>query len=385
MSGDHDHADPVPAGAHPHDHEDHDHHGHGHSDHGGHSHDVHDGHSHSHGSHSHGQGDHDHEHRSGIRGAIFEIFRPHSHDAADSIDNPLQASERGIRAVKVSFAALMATAILQLLIVVVTGSVALLADTIHNVSDALTAVPLFIAFKLSRRPPNRRYTYGYRRAEDLAGVFVIAMITLSAIIAAWEAIDRLINPRPVEHIATLLIAGLAGFVGNELVALYRIREGRAIGSAALVADGCHARTDGFTSLAVALGALGVWAGFERADPIIGLVISVAILAVLRGAARQVYYRLMDAVDPAIVERIHDVAASVNGVGAIAEPRVRWLGHRLVADLDVTVDAGLAVRDGHAIAEAVRHELLHAVAHLDDVHVHVDPDDHDAHQALANHD
>ena len=226
---------------------------------------------------------------------MLEIFRPHSHDAADSIDAALESDQRGIRAVKISFAALMVTALVQLLIVVVTSSVALLADTIHNFSDALTAIPLFIAFRLGRRAANQRYTYGYRRAEDLAGLFVLAMIAISAVVAGWQAIDRLIHPRELEHLGVLFAAGLVGFIGNELVALYRIREGHAIGSAALVADGYHARTDGFTSLAVALGAVGVWAGFDRADPIVGLIISIAIFAVLRGAARQVYYRLMDAV------------------------------------------------------------------------------------------
>ncbi len=314
----------------------------------------------------------------------MEIFGRHSHDAADSIDTALAASERGIRAVKLSFAALMATAMIQLVVVVVTGSVALLADTIHNFSDALTAVPLFLAFRLGRRPANRRYTYGYRRAEDLAGIFVIVMIALSAVIAAWLAIQRLVHPRPLENIGVLLVAGLVGFLGNEAVALYRIREGSAIGSAALVADGHHARTDGFTSLAVALGAIGVWAGFERADPIVGLVISVAIFAVLRGAARQIYYRLMDAVDPAIVERIEAAAATVHGVERVGTPRVRWLGHRLTADLTIAVSGDLAVRDGHATAEEVRHQLLRQIAHLDDIHIHVDPDDHDAHRAVDHH-
>ena len=134
-----------------------------------------------------------------------EIFRPHSHDAADSLDTALEASERGLRAVKISFAALMVTALVQVVIIWATGSVALLADTIHNFSDALTAIPLFIAFRLSRRPPTRRYTYGYRRAEDLAGVFVIAMIALSAVIAAYEAIDRLIHPRPITNIGWLFV------------------------------------------------------------------------------------------------------------------------------------------------------------------------------------
>lgn len=339
------------------------------------------GHAHPHDDDHHS---HDHAHARGLRGALAAIFRPHSHDAADSIDTALEASERGIRAVTISFVALFVTAVVQVVIVVYTGSVALLADTIHNLSDALTAVPLFIAFRLSRRRPTQRYTYGFGRAEDIAGIFVIAMIALSAIVAGWEAINRLVHPRPVEHIGVLVLAGLVGFAGNELVALFRIREGQAIGSAALVADGYHARTDGFTSLAVALGALGVWAGFARADPIVGLGISVAIFVVLWGAARQIYYRLMDAVDPAIVDRLTTISAGIDGVHDVGEPKVRWLGHRLVADLDITVAADLPVRAGHAIAESARHELLHQIAHLDDVHVHVNPDDPDAHATAAHH-
>ena len=335
-------------------------------------------------SHEHEHHDHSRAHRSGLIGVLTDIFRPHSHDTAESIDSALDASERGMRAVKISFAALIVTALVQLGIVVLTGSVALLADTIHNFSDALTSLPLFLAFRLSRRPPNRRYTYGYRRAEDLAGVFVVAMIAVSAVIAAWRAFDRLVNPRPVDHVGVLFVAGLVGLVGNELVALYRIREGHAIGSAALVADGQHARTDGLTSLAVAAGAVALWAGFERADPIIGLVISVALFAVLRGAARQIYHRLMDAVDPTIVDRIEEGATHTAGVLAVAPPRVRWLGHRLVADLDITVAADIPVRVGHDIAVAVEHDLLHRVAHLDEVHVHVHPDDVHAHDDFGHH-
>ena len=334
--------------------------------------------------HEHEHHDHKHEHRAGLVGVLTEIFRPHGHDAAESIDSALEASDRGMRAVKVSFAALVVTAVAQLGIVVLTGSVALLADTIHNFSDALTSVPLFLAFRLSRRSPNRRYTYGYRRAEDLAGVFVVAMIAVSAVIAAWQAFDRLVNPRPVTHVGVLFLAGLVGLVGNELVALYRIREGNAIGSAALVADGYHARTDGLASLAVAAGAVALWAGFDRADPIIGLVISVALFAVLRGAARQIYHRLMDAVDPAIVDRIEHAAAHTSGVIAVAPPRVRWLGHRLVADLDITVAADIPVRAGHDIAVTVERDLLHHVAHLDEVHVHVHPDDAHAHDDFGHH-
>ena len=311
-----------------------------------------------------------HEHHE--HGAGGHLHHAHSHDAVDSIDAALESDRRGIRAVKISFAALMVTAIVQLIIVAATGSVALLADTIHNFSDALTAVPLFIAFRLGRRAANRRYTYGYRRAEDLAGLFVLAMIAVSAVVAGWQAIDRLVSPRQLEHLGVLFAAGVVGFIGNELVALYRIREGRAIGSAALVADGYHARTDGFTSLAVAGGAVMVWAGFERADPIIGLVISVAIFAVLRGAARQIYYRLMDAVDPVIVEHISHEAAHTPGVRAVSATKVRWLGHRLVADITIDVDSTKTVDQGHQVATATRRRLTSCVAHVDDVNVHVHP-------------
>jgi cation diffusion facilitator family transporter len=328
-------------------------------------------HGHQHGR-AHGHGfEHSHAQR-GVRGVLRGIFRPHSHDAADSIDAAIESDERGIRAVKISFAALAATAVVQLVIVIATGSIALLADTIHNFSDALTAVPLFIAFRLGRRPANDRYTYGYRRAEDLAGLFILAMITISALVAGYEAITRLIHPRPLDHIGVLILAGLAGFLGNELVALYRVREGNAIDSAALVADGYHARTDGFTSLAVVLGALGAWAGVDRADPIVGIGISIAIFVVLRGAVRQIYYRLMDAVDPVIVAGIGHEAAHTPGVLRVHEAKARWLGHRLVAELTVEVDANASVAEGHAVATAARRRLLERIAHADEVNVHVHP-------------
>jgi cation diffusion facilitator family transporter len=250
--------------------------------------------------------------------------------------------------------------------------VALLADTIHNFSDALTAVPLFVAFKMGRRAANRQYTYGYRRAEDLAGLFVVLMILISAIIAAWESVDRLINPREIEYLGIVFAAGIIGFVGNEFVAIYRIRVGEQIGSAALVADGRHARVDGFTSLAVALGAAGVWFGFERADPIVGIVVSIAILGVLRTAARDIYRRLMDAVDVDLVDRIEGVARGVSGVREVGRCQVRWMGHRLRVDLELEVDEALSVGDGHRIAEAARLALVAGIDHLDDVHVHIDP-------------
>jgi cation diffusion facilitator family transporter len=319
--------------------------------------------------HDHGP-DHDHHH--GVRSWLTGLFRPHSHDSADSIDAALESSAQGIRAVKISLAALGITAALQLLIVLASGSVALLADTVHNVSDALTALPLWIAFVVGRRAANRRYTYGYGRAEDLAGLFIVAMIALSAVIAAVEAVRRLINPVPVEHLGWVALAGLIGFIGNELVALYRIRVGRSIGSAALVADGLHARTDGFTSLAVLIGAAGVAAGFPLADPIVGLVITAAILGVLRTAVRDVYRRLMDAVEPELVDRGEAALRSVPGVTDVRALRMRWIGHALHAEADLDIAPTTTVSAAHDLAHEAEHHLIHAVPKLKGAVVHAYP-------------
>jgi len=313
-----------------------------------------------------------HDHPTGLRGAIKEIFAPHSHDAADSLDNALESSASGIRAVKISLVVLGITAIAQIVVVVVSGSIALAADTIHNFSDALTAVPLWIAFALSTKPATRRYTYGFGRVEDLAGMFVVAMIALSAIIAGYEAIGRLIHPRPIDHLGWVALAGLVGFIGNEWVALYRIRVGRRIGSAALVADGLHARTDGFTSLAVLIGAGGVALGFPLADPIIGLVITVAILAVLCTAVRDVFRRLMDGVEPEFIDTAVTTLAARPGVRSVRSVRMRWIGHRLHADAELDIDPDLTLAEAHHIAHGAEHALTHAIPKLDAAVVHAYP-------------
>jgi cation diffusion facilitator family transporter len=323
---------------------------------------------------------HGHGHGGRSRGIrrLLDVLRPHSHDAADSVDPDLEGSAEGIRAVRVSLVALLATTAAQVAIVVITGSVALLADTIHNFSDAMTAVPLWIAFSLARRPPTRRYTYGYGRAEDLAGVFVIGMITLSALVTGVESIRRLFDPQPPRHLGALIAAGVIGFLGNELVAVHRIRVGRRIGSAALVADGLHARTDGFTSLAVVASALGVLAGVPLADPIVGILITLAILAVLRRAATDIYRRLMDAVDPAVVDTAETTLHAVPGVRDIESLRMRWIGHRMRAEVGLTVDPDLSMVQAHEIASTAHHELLHAVPKLDNATVHVSPSGPEGH-------
>jgi cation diffusion facilitator family transporter len=303
----------------------------------------------------------------------------HNHDHSHAVDDTLRDSDAGIRAVKLSLVVLSLTAAAQLAIVVLSGSVALFADTVHNFSDALTAVPLWIAFAMSRRAATRRYTYGFGRVEDLAGLFVVAMIVVSAVVAAVEAVRRLVDPVPLTHLGWVAAAGIVGFLGNELVALYRIRVGRRIGSAALRADGMHARTDGLTSLAVVAGAIGAALGFPAADPIIGLVIAAAIVVVLVFAARDVFGRLLDRVDPELVDNAVTVLAARPGVRAVRRVRMRWVGHQLEADVELDVDPSLSLAEAHSIAHGAEHELAHSVPKLSSVIVHAYP----AHQVVLS--
>jgi cation diffusion facilitator family transporter len=336
--------------------------------------------------HDHGQGRRQgHSHGRGRHNLVAHLFGAHSHEPGDRIDSHLEASSEGLRAVAISLGGLGATAVLQVVVVAVSGSVALLADTIHNFSDALTAIPLGLAFVLSRRRPTRRYTYGYGRAEDLAGIFIVAMIALSAGVAAWQAIGRLLDPQDIHQAGWVAVAGLIGFAGNEAVAVHRIRVGRRIGSASLVADGHHARTDGLTSLAVLGAAVGSMAGWRLADPIIGLAISLAIVSVLRVAARDIYGRLMDAIDPGLVDQVDAQLAAAPGVRGVERVRVRWIGHQLHVDADVTLDAYIGLTEAHQVLEETRHRLLHDIPRLADALLHASPtSDHGDPHAITRH-
>ncbi|MDG9715731.1 cation diffusion facilitator family transporter [Streptomyces sp. DH24] len=355
---------------------------HRHQGNAGHAHDHRHDHDHAHG--------HQHRHHpspTGLR-RLTHFLTPHSHETAGKLDSALESSARGMRALWVSLAVLGVTALAQAVVVAFSGSVALLGDTVHNAADALTAVPLAIAFVLGRRAATRRFTYGYGRAEDLAGIAIVLTIAASAAFAGWTAVDRLLDPRPVAHVPAVAVAALVGFAGNEWVARYRMRVGRAIGSAALVADGLHARTDGFTSLAVLLGAGGSALGLQLADPVVGLAITAAILLVLRDAAREVFRRVMDAVDPALVDRAERALEGVAGVRGVGELRLRWIGHRLRAEVAVVVRGDVSVREAHRVAVHAEHALLHAVPRLTAVLVHADPEpvpgETDPHLPLAHH-
>jgi cation diffusion facilitator family transporter len=318
---------------------------------------------HRHGHHGHGR---IHVHATGFKGWVQELFVPHSHDSADSVDEAMESSAEGIRAVKVSLLGLGATSLFQLAIVLISGSVALLADTVHNFSDALTAVPLWIAFLLGRRAATRTYTFGFGRAEDLAGLFIVAMIALSAVIAAVESVHRFFAPQPIQNLGWVLGAGIVGFAGNELVAIYRIRVGRKIGSAALVADGIHARTDGFTSLAVVAGVVGTWLGFPLADPVVGLLISVAIAILLRGTVRDIGRRLMDGVNPALTDRLAEIVRRLAPDGSTS--RLRWSGHRLHAEISIPAGGCGDLAELAALAADLKHAAQHALPNIGSVAV-----------------
>ena len=292
----------------------------------------------------------------------------HTHDSLGLYN----ITERGIWAVKWSFAAMMLTALIQVAIVMFTGSVALLADTVHNFTDAAVTIPLWFAFLLARRKPSNRFTYGYGRLEDLAGLAIVLAILFSAIFIFYESIDRLLHPQDIRYVWAVVAASIVGFLGNEAVAVFRIRVGKQISSAALVADGHHARVDGITSLAVLFGALGVWLGFPLADPIAGLAIGAIILAIVWQSGRAIFLRLLDGIDPEIIRNIRQVVNGVPGVQAATQVRARWSGHRLHTQINVTIGQDGDIQMAHDVANRVRHQLVHRFPNLYWVTIQVDP-------------
>ena len=310
----------------------------------------------------------------------------HHHDHGQLLLDAESMTQRGKRVAVRSFIGLLITAVFQLFIVGLSGSVALLSDTIHNFADASTAIPLWIAFHLSSRAPSRRFTYGLGRLEDIAGLIIVITIFSSAGLVGFEAINRMLHPQAVTRAGLVAIAALIGFAGNELVALYRIKAGKEIGSAALVADGFHARIDGLTSLTVLVSAAGVWLGYPILDPLVSLAICVLILKIGYSSGRSVILRLMDGVDPEVVDQIRTTAQKIVGVIEVTEVRIRWLGHRMVSEANIAVDSKMTVDLAHEIANSVRHELLHDLKFLSDVTIHVDPIESsgEKHHSIDNH-
>src|SRR5947199_1551151 len=363
-----------PESEHHHDH-DHDEHQHSHDDHEEHDHD-HDEHQHSHSEHDHDE--HDHEHGGHGHGG-------HGHEHG-RVDADLYGNQAGLRAVQISTAGMFIVAAIQFTIAAIGGSAGLFADALHNLGDVLTTVSLWIAFVIARRAANQRYTYGYYRAEDLAGVFIVLVIIASAVAGAVESILKLTSGSVPTQLLLSMAAALVGVAGNELLAQYKISVGKRINSVPLIADGQHSRIDGLTSLAAFVGLIGVALGLPIADPIAGLVITVVILTVVYSTTRSVLQRLLDAVDSRIVPSIVSIASEVPGVEGVNDVRARWVGHTLNVAMNIEVDAELTLVKAKAIAEEVRHRLFHRVKGLSEAIIHTDPHSHgeDYHQLVAHH-
>lgn len=331
--------------------------------------------------------DHDHDHAAGSlssrvrHGVGHLIAHDHDHDSSALLDT----GAVGIRATKVSLVVLGVTALIQAVIVVFSGSVALLSDTLHNLTDALTSIPLWIAFALGRRAATRSYTYGFNRTEDMAGLVIVVAIAVSVALVIWESIHRLVDPRLIEAIPWVIAAGLVGALGNELVARYRIRIGRSIGSEALITDGRHARTDALTSLAVVAAGIGAAFGASWIDPVAGLVVAVPMMWLLVKSARRILRRLSDGIEPEVVDDVAATITEVDGVEDVEALRVRWHGHQLRVTASVSVNPDLTVRQGHDIAHNVEHELLHHFTTPIAVTIHIEPHQQpDRHDSIAHH-
>ena len=281
-------------------------------------------------------------------------------------------SQRGIRALKWSLVGLFITAALQAVVVWYSGSIAACGydpqfrrcGDGYSVMDRICGRALEAHEKIYLRFRTRRGPGGpFYRIHDLSQ---------APLIAAYESILHIIRPQPVTYLWAVMAASIVGFLGNEAVAIFRIRVGKQIGSAALVADGYHARTDGLTSLAVLAGAIGVWLGFPLADPIVGLVITLMVVKIGWDASKSVFSRMLDGVDPDVQDEIKTKAASTEGVLEVSEVRVRWFGHEMIGELNVSVEPDISVEQGHEIALRVRRELLQKLEFLSNVTIHIDP-------------
>ena len=339
---------------------------------------------HEHGTHTHEHEEHNHDHD----------HDEHEHDDHDHghshehgrVDADLYGNRAGLRAVQISTAGMLLVSAIQFAIATIGGSACLFADALHNFGDVFTTIALWIAFVISNRTANQRYTYGYYRAEDLAGIFIVLVIIASATASAVESVQKLISGNTPTQIYLSMAAALVGVAGNELLAQYKISVGKRINSVPLIADGQHSRIDGLTSLAAFVGLVGVKLGFPKADPIAGIVITIVIVTVVFSTSRSVLQRLLDAVDPHIVPTIITTALAVPGVEQVTDIRARWVGHTLHVVMNIEVDAELTLSKAHAIAEEVRHRLFHDIKGISEVLIHTDPSSAsgDHHQEMTHH-
>jgi len=266
------------------------------------------------------------------------------------------------RAIAVSAIGLTATGLVELLLALLTGSVGLLGDAIHNLSDVSTSAVVFLGFRLSRRPPTERYPYGLDRAEDLAGIGIAAVIWASAAFAGYESIRKLLAHGHTTHLAAGIAGAIIGIIGNLAVARYKLVIGRRIGSATLIADARHSWLDALSSAGALAGLIAVASGQRWGDPVAGLAITAVICHVGWQVTADVVHRLADGIDPEIITTAESAAGSVPGV-IHAHARARWTGRTLRVEVEGWVDPALPVRDADALgrlaADVVARQLPEA--------------------------
>ncbi len=282
--------------------------------------------------------------------------------ASFPLDNAVDdASERrqANRAVAVSAVGLALTGLLELAIAVVSGSVALLGDALHNLSDVSTSALVFVGFRASRKVPTERYPYGYERAEDLAGLGVALVIWGSAVVAGFESVTKLLRHGGTGHVGWGIAAAAVGIAGNQLVARYKLAVGRRIRSATMVADAKHSRLDALSSAGAMLGLIGVALGWGWADAVAGMVVTGFICHVGWEVTADIAHRLLDGVDPEIITTAEAVAATIPGV-THAHARARWTGRTLRVEVEgfLHPDTPLAAADqiGRSVAAALVPEI-----------------------------
>ncbi len=277
------------------------------------------------------------------------------------------------RAVIVSAVALGLAAALEFATSTAGHSAGVLADALHNAADVLTTLVLLVAFAIARRPATRRFTSGFGRVEDVATLVIVIIIVFTAAAAAFESLGRLLSSEGYENSIPAMAAAIVGVVANLGVSEYKIRVGRRIRSLALEADGIHSRLDALVSAAAFVGLLLAWMGFAIADPLAGVGVTIAVVYILAGTVSRLVLRMMDAVDPKMIEQISTAATSVKGVLGVHDVRARWVGRELIAVLHVEMAASATLAQAHDIAMAVEHEVEHRVpaVRLD---VHMDPGD-----------
>jgi cation diffusion facilitator family transporter len=262
---------------------------------------------------------------------------------------------RANRAVALSAVGLAVTGLIELAIALVSGSVALLGDALHNLSDVSTSVLVFVGFRASRKAATERYPYGYERAEDLAGIGVAVVIWASAAVAGAESVNKLIHHGTTQHLGWGIGAAAAGILGNQLVARYKLVVGRKIQSATLVADARHSSLDALSSAGAMLGLIGVAVGWSWADAVAGLLVTGFICHVGWEVTSDIAHRLLDGVDPAIVTTAEATAAHTEGV-AHAHARARWTGRTLRVEVEGWVPPTTTVADADRIGRLVADRL-----------------------------